>query len=108
MKLNRWWRENLRREQLERCAGRRVYERGNIYWKTGRVMAAQLTETELNAQVQGTLLYAVRLWRRNSQLQTACDCPYASEGAFCKHAVAAALAITPPENENDLPAEDFR
>ncbi|MGH9802525.1 MAG: SWIM zinc finger family protein [Blastocatellia bacterium] len=104
MKLTHWWQKHLHPEQLRLSAGQRTYARGQHYLNTWRVLSAELTGDVLIAQVQGTQLYQVRIWRRNTQLQTACTCPFAAEGAFCKHAVAAALAVNRQENEKDFPA----
>lgn len=104
MKPKTWWRETLGSEQVRLRAGRRTFDRGEAYLKTERVLSVQWIGDTLTAQVQGTIVYEVRFWRKGRELLTACTCPFAREGAFCKHAVAAALAVDFDGAENDFPA----
>lgn len=46
----------------------------------------------LAAQVHGTQTYRVNLRAAGDRLDFDCSCPFAAEGAFCKHCVAAGLA----------------
>jgi uncharacterized Zn finger protein len=71
--------------------------------KAERVLSVKWIDDGLTAQVRGTTVYEVRFWRKGQELQTACTCPFAREGAFCKHAVAVALAVDFDKYENDLP-----
>ncbi len=74
---------------LRRRAGAAAYERGLAYFQQGRVVQVSCQADGLTAQVTGTRCYEVQLWLRAGRLQYTCDCPAASEGAFCKHCVAA-------------------
>ncbi len=102
--MKNWWREALSPQQLRLRAGRRTFERGEDYLKTDRVLSTQWIGDALTAQVQGTIVYEVRFWRKGRELLTDCTCPFAWESAFCKHAVAVALAADFDGVENDFPA----
>ena len=44
----------------------------------------------------GTVLYAVSIWVKGDGLGYTCSCPAGSEGDFCKHCVAVAVAWLEP------------
>jgi uncharacterized Zn finger protein len=91
--LSGWWRRALQAERLRVLAGAGVYARGEDYVAAGRVRRMKFDGARITAQVSGQqLFYTVRLWRRGDELQFSCDCPFAAEGAFCKHCVAVGLA----------------
>lgn len=87
----------ITRQALLEKAGAATFERGEAYRAGGRVVALSASDKELNAVVRGARDYTVKLWLKGSAWQHACDCPFASEGALCKHAVAAALAYLAAE-----------
>ena len=103
MKPTRWWTEQLRPERIRLRVRRQTYERGETYQCDGRVLSLRQTDDALTATVQGSILYEVKFWRRGRDLQFACTCPFAQEGAFCKHAVAVALEAHFRSGKNDLP-----
>jgi uncharacterized Zn finger protein len=41
--------------------------------------------------VKGNHAYRVKLWNENGRFNWSCTCPYAEEGNFCKHCVAAGI-----------------
>lgn len=43
--------------------------------------------------MRGTRYYYVQLWNDDNDLGAMCTCPYAESGWFCKHIVAAAMAV---------------
>lgn len=86
-------RQLIRRQLLLERAGRVAFERGEAYFAAGRVASWTESNNQVDATVRGTRDYRVRLWLKGDRLQHACDCPFATEGAFCKHGVAAGLAF---------------
>lgn len=77
---------------LRRYAGDRYYERGLGYFRGGRVTALEQSGDSIRCVVMGTQEYGVRLTKKARTLDHRCECPLGSEGDFCKHCVAAALA----------------
>lgn len=85
--------EMLDRSLLRALAGARSYERGLDYFEMGCVDKLRLEGTVLLATVQGTQRYRVELRPGNGVVEHSCSCPHGREGAFCKHCVAAGLAL---------------
>lgn len=85
---------------IRRLAGTRSYQRGLDYYRQGQVESLDEEANGIRAVVCGTLDYTVILFADQATLDYSCDCPVGSEGAFCKHCVAAALAWLnrPPES----------
>ncbi|MGH3994706.1 MAG: SWIM zinc finger family protein, partial [Pseudonocardiaceae bacterium] len=73
-------------------ADARSFERGRAYLTAGRVRRLAVDGTTVTAVVDGTSAYRVRLVVTRTGLNGTCNCPYGTEGVFCKHCVAAALA----------------
>lgn len=83
----------LSRELLLDYASSGVFERGERYFKSGCVFNLQQYQGQIVAKVSGTRDYKVKLWAEDEdELDYDCNCPYASEGSFCKHLVAVGLA----------------
>jgi uncharacterized Zn finger protein len=83
----------LSEPNLRRLAGPRSYERGLDYADAGRVARLARDEECVEASVQGTHRYRVKLWAgAEGELVGSCDCPMGAGGAFCKHCVATGLA----------------
>lgn len=82
----------LHRETLEALVGKKTFERGEAYFKEGRVEKMARAKGVLTAQVKGSTTYEVRIWASPEGLAYKCQCPFGSEGMFCKHAIAVALA----------------
>ncbi len=72
-------------------------QRGRAYYKDGRVEEVDLvSDSKAICLVSGDSgEYKVEIWvnKNASRLQYECDCPYAEDGHFCKHLVAAVLAV---------------
>ncbi len=86
--------EVLDRPLLRAAAGSRSYERGVDYFEAGCVHKLAIEGDVLIATVLGTHAYRVELRPGDDgALELSCTCPYAREGAFCKHGVAAGLAL---------------
>lgn len=81
----------LTRERLQSLTSATTFARGAAYYEQGRVIAHTITDIQLNATVQGNQLYQVQFWLRGGVLYFSCTCPFAVEGACCKHCVAAGL-----------------
>jgi uncharacterized Zn finger protein len=75
------------------------FERGERYFKEGRVGELSRQAGAIKATVNGTTPYEVRIFVRGDQLAYSCTCPSAGEGFFCKHCVAVALAWLRSEPE---------
>ncbi len=72
-------------------AGTRVYPRGVGYHADGRAELDAVGDRRVEATVRGSVPYVVQLWIESGELKWSCTCPYAEDGAFCKHCVAVAL-----------------
>ncbi len=76
--------------QLRARAGR-GFERGERYWRQGRVSSYVSRPDLVTGIVHGSEAYHVRLLARGKQLEADCTCPVGVRGEMCKHAVALAL-----------------
>ena len=91
-------------------AGGRQFDRGQDYYARGHVESLTEQAGAMRAIVRGRHAYNVRLRLSHHGLEYTCDCPLGSEGTFCKHCVAAALAwvnrrIPPAPGLSVRPAE---
>ncbi|MCL6544080.1 MAG: hypothetical protein K6T61_02550 [Bryobacteraceae bacterium] len=77
---------------VKRLAGEGAYARGLDYYRNGRVDSVEESGEELRAGVIGNRDYTVVLSSDEGVLDYSCVCPQGSEGVFCKHGMAAALA----------------
>jgi non-specific serine/threonine protein kinase len=80
-------------QELRGAAGEKVYERGEAYFRWGRVEIDEITNSIAICYVQGSQLYRVNLSVAQDHLYMVCDCPYSENGWICKHHVAAVLAV---------------
>ena len=78
----------------------RYFERGSNYFFENRVSSLKEYKGEIIASVEGTHKYSVKFWLHNNNFEYSCNCPVGSEGAFCKHCVAAALEFLSSERKN--------
>ncbi len=90
---------------LRRVAGDKSFERGCAYARDGAVEIDSRDDSAVEASVEGTQTYRVRLVWRGGVLHGECDCPVGD--AFCKHQVATALVwsgnIADEEKKTDTP-----
>lgn len=77
---------------IRRLAGAQSYQRGVDYFSHGHVESLEDRGDTIRAVVRGNQDYTVTLTAGDGVLDYSCDCPMGSDGAFCKHCVAAALA----------------
>src|SRR5260370_25461587 len=77
---------------IRRLADAQSYQRGLDYYSHGHVESLEDGGGSVHAVVRGNQDYTVTLAADDGVLDYACDCPVGSDGAFCKHCVAAALA----------------
>ncbi|MCG8356791.1 MAG: hypothetical protein MI920_14570, partial [Kiloniellales bacterium] len=91
----------LTRKLLQRLAGHRSFERGEVYFDDGAVRSLRRQGGRIRAVVRGTHDYHVRLWVEDGEIGYDCDCPVGLEGDFCKHCVAAGLAWLDDESDSD-------
>ena len=89
------------RPRVRQLAGAAVYGRGVDYARQERVEPEAAGDRRLRATVRGAAAYTVELWVEAREPGWSCTCPYAAEGAFCKHAVAVALLLDPGGREAD-------
>lgn len=89
---------------VRRLAGERSYDRGLDYYRNGHVESLEEWEDGVRAVVSGTQDYTVKLSSDEGILDYNCDCPYGSDGTFCKHCVAVALAWLNRRSESAKPA----
>jgi uncharacterized Zn finger protein len=79
-------------KNLRQLAGSRSYTLGEEYYTDGLVSNLVQDGDILVAEVRGTQTYRIKLQAVGDQLKYDCSCPFAAEGAFCKHCVAVGLA----------------
>ena len=77
---------------LRRLAGMPSYQRGVDYFSHGHVESLEDHGGSVHGVVRGTQDYTVSLAADEGVLDYSCDCPVGTDGAFCKHCVAVALA----------------
>jgi len=77
---------------IRRLAGEQSYQRGLDYYSHGHVESLEGRAGGIRALVRGTLDYTVDLSSDDGVLDYSCDCPVGSDGDFCKHCVATAVA----------------
>ncbi len=77
---------------VRKLADTKSFERGERYFEAGQVRRVTVTGSTVNATVDGTRTYRVRLDVTPTGLRGRCSCPYGADGVFCKHCVAASLA----------------
>ncbi|WP_175060123.1 SWIM zinc finger domain-containing protein [Thermococcus sp. 2319x1] len=79
----------MRVEELRRVFGSRVFERGERYYREGRVIGVVKIGDKLYAKVKGSKTYAVEFDLKKNV--SYCTCPY---GMNCKHGVSAFFAYS--------------
>ena len=77
---------------IRRLAGAQSYRRGLDYYSHGHVESLTDRDEGVRAVVRGNQDYTVTLEADEGVLDYSCDCRVGSEGTFCKHCVATALA----------------
>jgi len=82
----------LTRRRIQQLASGASFQRGEVYFDEGRVRSLVVRGDALTATVSGTEDYSVRLAVEDGALQHRCSCPVGTDGEFCKHGVAVALA----------------
>jgi tetratricopeptide (TPR) repeat protein len=82
----------LSEQVLRAAADPVVFARGRDYADEGLVEFSEVGADHVSATVYGSLPYEVDLTEEDGALTWACTCPYAEDGSFCKHLVAAGLA----------------
>jgi uncharacterized Zn finger protein len=78
---------------LIELAGLGAFDRGYEYYRRGRVLELETRGDRTIGIVDGTTLYRVEMLHGRSGLDGSCDCPASDHIVFCKHCVAAALAL---------------
>jgi len=82
----------LTKDFILRLAGDRYYKRGVDYLRQGRVTELEELSDSVEAIVEGTEEYVVKLTVTSEGLEHECNCPLGLDDEFCKHCVAVALA----------------
>jgi uncharacterized Zn finger protein len=83
--------QSITRDYILRLAGERYFQRGLNYFRQGRVAELQEFDDSIEAIVEGTEEYVVKLAAKSGGLEHDCNCPLGLDDAFCKHCVAVAL-----------------
>ena len=74
----------------------KMITRGRNYWRAGAVKNLHCTQEKITADVEGTRLYRVEITLAGDAVATlSCTCPFAKEGANCKHMAAVLFAADP-------------
>jgi uncharacterized Zn finger protein len=84
---------------LRELAGKKVFSRGEAYYRDGQVEILAVEPGRVLAQVTGTEDYRTELKGNGEDVDGECSCPAWEDWGFCKHMVATALAA------NDLRAD---
>jgi non-specific serine/threonine protein kinase len=97
--------ELLEKFPLSHYADSGSIQRGRIYYKDGRAFDVELV-TKNKAVIlvdgdSGEYTVEIQVNQKSGELLFECDCPYADEGNFCKHMVAAALELKDYLNEEN-------
>lgn len=80
-----------------------ILDRARRYQKRGLVQNVEKVGEEYHAEVIGSEVYEVRIWKKaNNQLGMSCTCPYALEGKKCKHMAAVCMELEDDLNEKGL------
>ena len=82
----------LTKDVILRIAGARYFQRGLNYFRQGRVTEMEEFGDSVEAIVEGTEEYVVKLAAKSGGLEYECNCSLGLDDAFCKHCVAVALA----------------
>jgi uncharacterized Zn finger protein len=94
----------LDRALLLSLADERCFARGEAYFAEGRIRSITEWDGVVEAQVEGTETYSVKLWKEGDELGYSCTCPVGEYGdGLCKHCVAVGLAVIKGEKEPDHP-----
>lgn len=80
-------------KDMRKLAGAVYYARGKEYFEQGLVSSLDENDDEITASVEGTYDYEVRFWEEAGELCYECSCPVGQDSDFCKHCVAAGLAV---------------
>ncbi len=91
--MNQTLLELLDEKDIRDYAGYQIFNRGTSYYGAGRVEVETVTDNDARCRVRGTRYYYVKLWNHSNELGVTCTCPHAKSGWFCKHMVAAGLAV---------------
>ncbi len=83
--------EKLNRQKIKQLADTRSFQRGEDYFKSGRVRVVAEEKGSFSAKVRGSHNYRVEIKMKGKETEYSCDCPIGSEEVFCKHLVAAGL-----------------
>lgn len=78
---------------LRALAGEQVFARGEAYHRGGYVEILSIEPGRIFAQVSGAEDYRTELTRGHKAIGGECSCPAFEYWGFCKHMVAAALAV---------------
>lgn len=85
-------------------AGPAAYERGRGYHRDGNIVGLEwVNESTIRATVDGTTRYVTQIAIAKDELDAACTCPVGERGEFCKHAVAVALQLIDPADDEPRP-----
>ncbi len=79
--------------RLRSLGGSTIFERGRSYFLQGRVELISLEGTRAHLHVLGSFEYCVDILIDYGDFYAECICPHAESGYFCKHIVAACLAL---------------
>jgi non-specific serine/threonine protein kinase len=86
-------------------------QRGRAYYKDGRAWDVELVNANRAVILvdgnSGEYTIEIEVSKKTGELLFECDCPYADEGHFCKHMVAAALELKDYLEEEDEFEEDY-
>jgi len=94
------------RNDLREATDDGSWRRGVGYFEGRRVGALRVGGGSIQAPVNGTRVYDVRLWMQAGQIEGDCSCPMGDNGVFCKHCVAVGLTYLRdrPEGDDDTEA----
>ena len=83
-----------------------VFERGEAYYREGRIRSRIRVGDTITATIKGSQSYDLTLSLSTSDFEPSCSCPYDGRG-ICKHAVAVLLSLAdemPPDDGTQIDA----
>ena len=90
-------------KQWQRLFSSRILTRGRDYYSQARVRNTKLdSHGDFSTDVIGTHIYHVTgNYREEQATKLTCTCPYAADGNYCKHMVAALYRVEPEAKRNE-------
>ena len=85
-----------------------ILDRGYDYYCDGRVSGLHFSEDKIEALVEGSEDYVVRIFLKDGEVSRMfCSCPYAEDGTPCKHMAAVLYEYEEDDDDEECDDEDL-